>query len=243
MAGLNGQLSELKIESTYLAEMIPISIYKPPHYTPLKSYRLLICQDGQDYFRLGRIPRQAEALMEEGDIEEAVIVGVPYPSVPTRRKWYHPEGEDAKSYRRFLACELLPFLEQEMSTEPLPEARILAGDSLAATVSLQTALEYPNIFGKVVLHSPFVSEPVLEQVNQFSNSHSLTIYHVIGLEETEVTLTNGDVADFLTPNRKLNKLLEQGPFSYTYHEFQGNHTWTYWQKDLPRALQTVLPLA
>lgn len=127
MAGLNGQLSELKIESTYLAEMIPISIYKPPHYTPLKSYRLLICQDGQDYFRLGRIPRQAEALMEEGDIDEAVIVGVPYPSVPTRRKWYHPEGEDAKNYRRFLACELLPFLEQEMSTEPLPEARILAG--------------------------------------------------------------------------------------------------------------------
>ncbi len=87
------------------------------------------------FFRLGRIPRQADKLIEDIEIEELIIVGVPYPSVSTRRKWYHPDGEQAASYRRFLACELLPFLDEQLATEPLAEARILAGDSLAATIS------------------------------------------------------------------------------------------------------------
>ena len=36
--------------------------------------------------------------------------------------------------------------------------RALIGDSLGATVSLMTALQYPHTFGKVMLQSPYVDE-------------------------------------------------------------------------------------
>ncbi|WP_059102526.1 alpha/beta hydrolase [Shouchella shacheensis] len=243
MAGLEGTLSELTIESSYLKDTIKLSVYKPANYTPLKSYSLLVCQDGSDYFQLGRIPRQAEALIEEMEMRESIIVGVPYPDVQTRKTWYHPDSEHASDYRRFLACELLPFLEKELPTEPLSNGRTLAGDSLAATVSLQTALEYPSLFGQVIMHSPYVNETVKSAVQSYNKNDSLTIYHVIGTEETVVKTTDGSKEDFLTPNRELRALLEETHFSYTYHEFEGNHTWTHWQKDLPRALKTVLPYA
>ncbi|WP_078391326.1 alpha/beta hydrolase [Shouchella patagoniensis] len=242
MAGIEGSLEELTIKSTYLNETISLSVYKPPNYTPLKSYRLLICQDGQDFFRLGRIPRQADSLIEEMEMEETIIVGVPYPSVSTRRKWYHPDGEKSTEYRRFLACELLPFLDENFATEPLAEARILAGDSLAATISFLTALEYPSLFANVIMFSPLVNDTVLQEASNFNKSDSLTLYHIIGKDESNVKLTNGEMADFLTPNRKLNHVLEKREFRYTYKEFSGDHTWTHWQKAVPEALTFVLPL-
>lgn len=242
MAKIEGSLSELTIESTYLNETITLSVYKPANYTPLKSYRLLICQDGQDFFRLGRIPRQADELIEEVEIEELIIIGVPYPSVATRRKWYHPDGEQATAYRRFLACELLPFLDDKLATEPLAEARILAGDSLAATISFLTALEYPSLFKNVIMYSPYVNDTVLQSVKDYTKNEALTLYHIIGEKETEVTTTTGATEDFLTPNRKLKEEIQNHSFTYSYHEFSGNHTWTYWQKELPNTLKYLLPL-
>ncbi|WZY01746.1 alpha/beta hydrolase-fold protein [Bacillus sp. FSL W7-1360] len=240
MSSLQGTLLQLTIESTYLNHVLSLPVYRPANYTPLKSYGLLICQDGHDYFRLGRIARQAEELMEDMEIEETIIVGVPYPDIATRRAWYHPESPISTHYSRFLACELLPFIEQTFSTEIMAHARTLAGDSLAATASLQCALAYPSLFGRVILHSPYVNQPLLNTVEAYNKTVPLTIYHAIGTEETNVTLTTGEKADFLTPNRVLHQLLTRTPFSYTYKEFSGDHTWTHWQKDLPHALKNVL---
>ena len=73
----------------------------------------------------------------------------------------------------------------------------------------------------------------------FAESQLLDIYHVIGNKETEVKTTNGKVSDFLTPNRKLSNIFTQKSFTYFYEEFNGDHTWTYWQPDLKRALKMM----
>ena len=52
-------------------------------------------------------------------------------------------------------------------------------------------------------------------------------------------MTNGKISDFLTPNRKLSEIIMKNPFTYFYEEFNGNHTWTYWQPDLRRALKML----
>lgn len=52
MANIEGSLAEMTIESEYLKDRISLSIYLPANYTPLKSYHLMICQDGQDFFDL-----------------------------------------------------------------------------------------------------------------------------------------------------------------------------------------------
>ncbi|MEH7483998.1 alpha/beta hydrolase-fold protein, partial [Neobacillus drentensis] len=47
------------------------------------------------------------------------------------------------------------------------------------------------------------------------------------------------IEDFLTPNRKLSKIISEKSITYFFEEFNGNHTWTYWQPDLRRALKML----
>ena len=234
-----GTIKELTFQSSELGEEMQLLIYLPASFSPLYKYSLLIAQDGRDYFQLGRIGRVADEYLYQGEIENIIIVGVPYKNVADRRRKYHPDGEQNQAYIRFLAHELVPFLDQEYPTYHMGSTRALIGDSLGATVSLMTALQYPHTFGKVLLQSPLVDAQVLEMVENFADSQLVEIYHVIGSLETEVQTTDGMVKDFLSPNRELSRLISEKQFTYFYEEFIGNHTWTYWQPDLRRALKML----
>ncbi|MCF6136910.1 alpha/beta hydrolase [Pseudalkalibacillus berkeleyi] len=238
-----GKREERNIYSEILNEEIQLHVYLPPSYTPLLRYSVLIAQDGKDYFNLGKIARSSETLFEDGAVEEYIIVGVPYKDVQDRRRKYHPSGEEHEKYVRFLVYELLPFIEDEYSTLELASARGLIGSSLGATVSLVTALEYPRTFGKIALQSPYVNDKVLDLVTNVKDPSLLSVYHVAGKGETEVETTNGKQKDFITPNRELNKRFASKSFGeYYYEEFDGDHKWTYWQPDIPKALKFLYPI-
>ncbi|MBT2570384.1 alpha/beta hydrolase-fold protein [Planococcus sp. ISL-110] len=231
-----GKVEDLSIYSKELQEDMQLLVYLPSNFSPLYKYTLVIASDGKDYFQLGRIPRVVDELLGNQEIENIIVVGVPYKSVADRNKKYEPTGEQHGAYLRFLAHELVPFLDEKYPTYQVGMGRALIGDSLAATVSLMAALKYPNIFGRVILQSPKVGEEMLTAVEAFSSANSFTVYHVIGKEETAVKLGNGKTADFIEPNRKLNNLMKNKGFSIFYEEFEGDHTWKHWQPDLRRAL-------
>ncbi|MBN6887504.1 enterochelin esterase-like enzyme [Cytobacillus horneckiae] len=235
-----GTITDFTFSSKVLGEDLDILVYLPGNYSPLYKYNLLIAQDGKDYFQLGRIGRTADDLLQDKEIENTIIIGIPYKSVEDRRKKYHPEGEQHEAYVRFLAHELVPYLDEKYPTYQMGMGRALIGDSLGATVSLLTALQYPHTFGTVILQSPLVNEKVMAEVENFKPSHLLNIYHVIGKGETVVKTTDGSEKDFLTPNRKLSELMKSKGFPYFYDEFDGDHTWTHWQPDLKRALKQML---
>ena len=107
---------------------------------------------------------------------------------------------------------------------------------MAATVSLLAAIKYPNIFGKAILHSPYVDDHVIERVKNAQHYKILSIYHVIGTDEDAVVTLDKTVKDFLTPNREMHQLMVDMGFNTFYEEFKGNHTWKYWKPDLKRAL-------
>lgn len=231
-----GKVEDLSLYSNELKEEMQLLVYLPFNYSPLYKYTLVIASDGKDYFQLGRVPRVVDELLGNKEIENIIFVGIPYKSVDDRNKKYEPAGEQHAAYLRFLAHELVPYLDEKYPTYQVGMGRALIGDSLAATVSLMAALKYPNIFGRVILQSPKVSSEVLDAVEQFRSPQSFTVYHVIGKGETAVKLTSGGTADFLEPNRELNKLMDNKGFSVFYDEFNGEHTWKYWQPDLKRAL-------
>lgn len=234
-----GKVEELTIYSKELEEDMQILIHLPPNYTPLYKYAVLIASDGKDYIQYGRVGRVIDEYVDSGEIENIIFVGIPYKSVSERRRMYHPEGDKRDAYIRFLAHELVPYLDENYPTYQIGAGRGLIGDSLAATISLLTALKYPNIFGNVILQSPYVDEYVLNQVKAIKDSSAFSIYHVIGKEETEVQTVADGIKDFLTPNRALNKVIQNKEFNYFYEEFQGNHTWKYWQPDVKRAILKV----
>lgn len=234
-----GFITDYTFMSKELDEEIQLLIYRPASFSPLYKYSILVAQDGKDYFQLGRIGRTADDLLKNREIENMIIVGIPYKDVMDRRRKYHPDGERNEAYIRFLAHELVPFLDKEFPTYQMGMGRALIGDSLGATVSLMAALQYPHTFGKVILQSPMVNEKVLNKVKEAQQPHLVNIYHVIGNEETEVKTTTNEVLDFLTPNRSLSELFAAKQFPYFYDEFDGNHTWTFWQPDLKRALKMM----
>jgi enterochelin esterase-like enzyme len=234
-----GTIKEVTFHSKELGEDVLLLIYLPANFSPLYKYSLLIAQDGRDYFQLGRMGRLADEFLFNREIENLIIVGVPYKDVEDRRSKYHPAGDQNQQYIRFLAHELVPFLDEHYPTYHMGSTRGLIGDSLGATVSLMTALQYPHTFGKVLLQSPYVNKVVFESVKAFSDTQLLEIYHVIGIQETEVKTTDGKVKDFLTPNRELSKIIAEKSFTYFYEEFNGDHTWTHWQPDLRRALKKL----
>ncbi|SDH72490.1 Enterochelin esterase [Alteribacillus persepolensis] len=238
---MNGSMTSVSFYSKLLEHTFDLFVYLPPHYNPLHTYHLAIAQDGRDYFQLGKIGRKMDAAIEEG-ARPTIVAGIPYPSVQTRRTWYHPGSNMHKIYMKCLVQELLPFLEQQYSTWRLPHGRMLMGDSLGATISLYTALTYPRTFSRVMMHSPYVNNHVLQTVRQSDSWHAFEMYHAIGTDETEVKTTAGDIEDFLTPNRQLHAVLKSGNARYHYHEFSGGHFWKYWEKDIPDALRFMFDI-
>lgn len=231
-----GTIQDITLFSESLQEEMQLLIYLPANFSPLYKYSVLIASDGKDYFQLGRISRIADELYEEEAIENLIIVGVPYKNVKDRRDKYHPDGSQHAAYIRFLAQELVPYIDEKYPTYQVGMGRSLIGDSLAATVSLMTALAYPNTFGKVIMHSPLVNEEVLDKVKKHEDVHAFSLYHVIGTEEKAVKTGDGLLTDFITPNRELHNLIKNKGFLTFYDELRGEHTWKLWQPDIKRSL-------
>lgn len=208
---------------------------------PLYTYHVIIAQDGHDYFRLGKIGRQAEELMQNKEMERSIIIGVPYENVTERRNTYHPDGPKFEAYKRFLANELVPYIDEHYPTYQVGSGRTFIGDSLGATISLMTALDYPSLFGGLILQSPYVDESVLQAVKQSSSLAHYAIIHQIGLEETAVKTTDGQVLDFIQPNEELKVLLEKSGADYLFETFEGDHKWTFWQPLISPSLKRMLP--
>lgn len=236
MALSTGSIKGMSFYSKELNENLELLVYVPSTFSQLYKYSVLIAQDGKDYFQMGKIGRVADELLAKEEIENIIIIGVPYNNIDDRWDKYHPDGHKHAAYKRFLAHELVPFIDAKYPTYQMGMSRALIGDSLAATVSLMTALDYPNTFGKIALHSPLVNETVLLAVNTFEYPHLMQIYHTIGKNERHVQTSKTGIMDFLGPNQELSLLIEGKGFPSFYDEIDGDHTWKAWQSDMKRTI-------
>jgi enterochelin esterase-like enzyme len=81
----------------------------------------------------------------------------------------------------------------------------------------------------------------LQEVEQSSSLAHYAIIHQIGLEETAVKTTDGQVLDFIQPNEELKVLLEKSGADYLFETFEGDHKWTFWQPLISPSLKRMLP--
>ena len=238
--GRKGKMIDKEIKSSYLNETMTLRIYQPESFSSLYKYHVCIMQDGNDYYQIGRVATLSDRLHTDMEISNTIFVGIHYQDKFDRWKKYHPDGEQNKAYIKFLVHEVVPFLDDLLPTYNMGQTRTLMGDSLAGTLALLTAFKYPNTFGKVIMQSPYVNETVLKTIKQTDAIQPIDIYHTIGQDETAVSLSNGNTENFINPNRELKELLYNKNVTYHYHEItNGEHTWKYWQKDLPNALESM----
>lgn len=231
---------EKEINSTYLKENMNLKIYLPENYSSFNKYEVCIMQDGNDYYQLGRIATLSDDLHSKNKIKCTIFVGIHYKDKFDRSTKYHPDGKQQNDYSSFLARELVPLLDETFSTEMTGSCRTLMGDSLAGSLALTTAIKFPHTFGKVIMQSPYIDDDLLNHVKNAQDMFLTDIYHTIGAKETAVNTTSGEVIDFIIPNRELSTFLSTKEINYQYKENpNGEHTWKYWQKELPEILSSM----
>src|SRR5699024_2206006 len=111
----------------------------------------------------------------------------------------------------------------------------LMGDSLAGTFAIVTAFQYPGYFNQIIIQSPLIDDTVSSVIKAAAKQH-LSIYHSIGLNETAVYTTEKEEVDFVQPNKVITKYLKD---STVAEITAGNHTWKYWQEELPEVLEDM----
>ena len=231
-------IRKMTIRSHYLAADRSLRIFLPPGYDPRISYPVVYCQDGEQYFNFGRIATTVEKLMQDEHLPPVVIVGVDV-DPQLRTEEYSPDGERFMAYCAFFVEELLPFVESQLAVKDTAEGRIITGDSLGATVSLQLALLYPHLWRKVIAFSGAFFASTQQRIEAEFHLGGLELYMLVGLQETEVKTERGTF-DFLHENRETHRLLTAKGAQVAYFEEEGSHLWGFWQKYMAPALRHFL---
>lgn len=227
------------ISSAALEQDREITVYLPPGYNELLTYPVIYCQDGLEFFNFGRIATTANEQILDYGMEPVIIVGV-HVDLERRSADYSPNGSRFPAYRTFFTEEMLPWVESNYPIRREAASRVLAGDSLGGTVSLHLALERPDLFRNVLSLSGAFFGSTREKLNEKNDLSALSIYMLIGLQETDVKTEWGTI-DFLTYNREAKTLLERKNAALRYIERDGKHTWGFWQQELPSALRYFFP--
>lgn len=226
------------LHSTHLQRSRALRVFLPPDYDEFLQYPVIYCQDGEQFFNFGRIATIVSRLIHEEGLEPVIVVGIDV-ELSRRNAEYDPQGEYFQAYCRFIAEELVPYIEANYAARSDVDERIVAGDSLGGTVSLHLALDYPELFQKMISLSGAFFDPTQQAIASAGNLSPLDIFMLIGLDETEVKTDRG-VFDFVTANRSAKKLLEEKGARIKYIEKPGEHLWGFWQKELDAALKYFL---
>ncbi|WP_241254548.1 alpha/beta hydrolase-fold protein [Brevibacillus sp. SYP-B805] len=230
-----GTVREILLASRHLGTRERMLIYTPPRYSLLYSYPVLYVQDGDDYLSLGRLATLLDQLIGRREITGVIAVFLPIDK-EERASRYHPAGSQHQAYKRYLAEEVVSYVDTHYSTHPLGGARALLGESLGGVVSLFTALTYPHTFGSAASQSGAFDAEQVDYVLHAHGVNQLSLYLEVGEQETAVETARG-ILDLYAANRNMRDALHKKGATLRFETFAGDHTWKYWQETLPRILR------
>ena len=159
-----------RFRSRFLPGERTLVVYLPPGYQPraARRYPTMYLQDGQNLFdkatSIGeewRADETAQGLIEAGDIEPIILVGI-YNMGDKRVDEYAPTavegkgGGKADDYGRMLVEEVKPYIDRKYKTLPSAASTALGGSSLGGLLALHLSLKYPTAFNRIAALSPSI---------------------------------------------------------------------------------------
>lgn len=225
--------------SVHLQEERTIKVCLPPHFDRTRSYPVLYCHDGNEFFTHGRISTIANQLVAEGKLEPLLIVAIAV-NMPHRRDDYALDGARHAAFQQFVMEECLPFVEARYPVDAT--RRSMAGSSLGAVVSLSIALRHPQQLNRLIMLSGAFYPVVQSAVAAEASLRDLNCFMVVGRQETALETKHGTY-NLLALNQQMRDKLRIRGANVTYHEADGEHVWGFWQRQLPDALVWLNGLA
>jgi enterochelin esterase-like enzyme len=242
-----------------------LTIYLPAGYraSERRRYPLLILQDGQNLFGddggSWQVHRAMDAEIQTGRAEPVIVVGIPAPpshegraaAYAVSRDPAENLGGDGAAYIELVADRLVPWLRRELRVRPGREHTAIGGSSMGARIALEAALARPEVFGKVLAHSPslwFNDEELLKRVESDPSLPAAEIYidsggsgdtgdgaaRVFRLRDALIA-RNFEHGDWDAPGRRELRRL--------WHWFEAGHSHTEsaWRSRFPRAVRVLFP--
>ena len=152
-------------------------------------------------------------------------------------------------FARFIADELLPWLERTYPAIQACEERVLAGLSYTGLAAAFVAMEPAGKFGKVIAQSgSFWSDNcrLVEQYRKREIRLPTDFYLDVGSKEIDEDVQHKEdvlqVVSQVDAVRNFRDVLVEKGYSVKYQEFDGGHDCAMWQKTLPDALRWALPV-
>jgi predicted alpha/beta superfamily hydrolase len=140
--------NQLKNERTIL-------VWLPPSYETEfnRKYPVLYMHDGQNLFDpstsyIGvdwQMDETADSLIEQGEIEQIIIVGIYNTS---DRMAEYSDTETGRAYMDFIVSDLKPFIDSTYRTLPDRIHTAVMGSSMGGLISFYLIWRYPQIFSK-----------------------------------------------------------------------------------------------
>lgn len=196
-----------------------LRVLVPPGYNRnrTKKYPVLYLNDGQNLFQVRTaqtkysewgVDETIVDLLEYREIEPVIIVGIDNAGRTARANEYLPYEDklltpalpnpNGAKYPKFLVDEVLPFIEKKYRVKKGTNFRGLGGSAYGALISLYTAIQKPNTFGKLLLDSPSLSVNNGEILKETLEMKTLPNQVYIGVGTNEESLPNcqfGDQSD------------------------------------------------
>ena len=234
-----GRIDELMIDSKAFGRRT-FGLYVPARYRRTRRYPLLIVHDGHDYLRYASLGTILDNLIGRLEIPDMVVA---LTSSPNRLGEY----ADDERHARFLADELVPYLERRLPIDPRPQARCVMGASFGAVATLAAAWRRPGVFGNLLLQSGSFAftdigdrnhrgplfDPVVAFMNHF-RARPLAVAE-------RVFVSCGTYESLIYENRSLVPLLRSTGMDVRYVEARDGHNWENWRDRLREGLSWLFP--
>jgi uncharacterized protein len=158
MAGDNKYVigEKMSFNSQVLDEERGIIVYTPKTYDLInQSYPVMYLLDGDEHFH--HASGITKFLAENGIIPELIVVAIQ--NVDRTRDFSpshldkFPTSGGAEKFMKFLADELIPFVDKNFRTEPY---RILMGHSFGGSFAAYALLTDPQVFNAYISVSPYL---------------------------------------------------------------------------------------
>lgn len=204
-----------------------VHLYHPPTDGPVP---LLVVYDGSDYLRRGRIAVIVDNLIAQKRIRPLALA-----LVQNGGQARMIEYACSEATLGFLLQSVLPLARSQLRlTDPVrhPGAYGVLGASMGGLMAVYTALRLPRIFGRAISQAGAFElgddETILMQMIRHMPKAPVRLWLDVGR------------MDFLREaNRRMQTLLAEKAYSFTYVETGGAHNYTTWRNILGRALETL----
>ena len=239
------------IEIPQLSRKRTVRLYFPPDYSSGKRFPVIYMHDGQNLFD------DATSFSGEWKVDEildslykynhfsCIVVGI-YNGDAQRINEYSPWhndslniGGDGDKYAKFIVKTLKPFIDSHYRTLSDRENTAIMGSSMGGLITLYTALEYPDVFGKAGVFSPslWFSPKSFEMIQKYNLKKMQKFYLLSGAKEGVQTVYN---------TLKADSMLRSIGFDENYLRCKiakdGQHNEWFWSREFGDAIRYLFNL-